>query len=261
VKQYFKKPIKTIKNAISATCPGRVVVIGLLVIFLPLTACRRGRENRSPATSPRHGGGARDVVMLIPMDEPTGNRLVVLQDAIPTLRVDLRYARSRNVSRKALYDAAMPAMLDAPTARKLAAAQSALLAQGYGLKVWDAYRPPEAHLQLWHRTRRSGYVADPRFGWSKHCSGRAVDVTLVDARSGRDLAMPSKFDDFSSKAASHYRGSDLRVLENVKTLRRAMIEAGFIGIDMEWWHYENAAMAYRNLPPIYADEAGVKVPK
>ena len=132
--------------------------------------------------------------------------------------------------------------------------------RGYSLKIWDAYRPPAAHLRLWQRTGRSGYVADPRWGWSKHCSGRAVDVTLTSAETGKELKMPSKFDDFSKDAASNYIGPDFEVLRRVTALRRAMLDAGFVGIDMEWWHFENADMARLNLPPIYADEAGVKVP-
>ena len=40
-----------------------------------------------------------------------------------------------------------------------------------------------------------------------------------------------------------------------------MLEAGFVGIDMEWWHFENATHAQRNLPPIYADQAGVDLPR
>jgi len=195
------------------------------------------------------------------MASPTGHKLVNLQETIPGIQVDLRYAKSSNVSGKRLYDRAMPAMLDAPTAKKLAAAQATLAKQGYALKVWDAYRPPEAHLRLWKLSGKSGYVADPRWGWSKHCSGRAVDVTLVSTETGRELPMPSKFDDFSSRASSNYMGSNMAIIESLSALRGAMLGAGFSGIDMEWWHYENEVRSMENLPPIYADEAGVEVPQ
>ena len=194
------------------------------------------------------------------MEKPTGHRLVDLKKEIVTLEIDLRYARSNTVARRRLYTQSMPAMLDAPTAKKLAKAQATLIKQGYRLKVWDAYRPPGAHLRLWKLSGRSGYVADPRWGWSKHCSGRAIDVTLVDAETGREQPMPSKFDDFSRKAASKYTGKNPLVAKNLGALREAMLGAGFVGIDMEWWHYENADLFQKNLPPVYADEAGVTLP-
>ena len=185
----------------------------------------------------------------------------MLSDHIPELQVDLHYAKAKNVSRKKLYDSSMPAMLDAPTTRKLAVAQATLLKQGYSLKVWDAYRPPSAHLRLWQLSGQSGYVADPRWGWSKHCSGRAIDVTLADASSGKQLPMPSKFDDFSKKASSKYTGRNPNIAKNLRILRSAMLKAGFVGIEMEWWHYENKTRFGENLPPIYAEDAGVTVPK
>jgi D-alanyl-D-alanine dipeptidase len=257
VKQYFKKPIKTI-----AITPA-LASLACLVAFAVLASCESDGGTTSfidDIPSSRIGTDPREIIMLLPLEAPTGNPLVVLTDQIPNLQVDLRYAKANNVARRRLYDRSMPAMLDAPTVKLLANAQQTLLSQGYTLKVWDAYRPPGAHLRLWQRTGKSGYVADPRWGWSKHCSGRAVDVTLANAETGKELEMPSKFDDFSKNASSNYTGKDREVLRRVTALRRAMLGAGFVGIDMEWWHFENADKAQLNLPPIYADEAGVNVP-
>ena len=257
MKHYFTNPIKTI--GISPLFAS----ISCLAGFGIFASCESNRGATSfidEVPSSLIGADPREIIMLLPMEPATGNRLVVLSEEIPSLQIDLRYARSNNVARKRLYDRSMPAMLDEPTANRLATAQQTLLTMGYSLKVWDAYRPPEAHLRLWQRTGKSGYVADPRWGWSKHCSGRAVDVTLTSAETGKELEMPSKFDDFSKDAASNYTGKDREVLRRVTALRRAMLGAGFVGIDMEWWHYENAEKAQLNLPPIYADEAGVHVP-
>ena len=257
MKQYFKNPIKTINRL-----PRLIAFCSLGGAWL-FAACESGRDrNLSSGSAPssRIGTDPREITMLLPLEPAPGHKLVVLTEQIPSLQVDLRYSRSNNVARTRLYDRAMPAMLDEPTTRLLAKAQKTLLAQGYSLKVWDAYRPPGAHLRLWQRTGMSGYVADPRWGWSKHCSGRAVDVTLTSAETGKELAMPSKFDDFSKDAASNYIGPDFEVLRHSTALRRAMLGAGFVGIDMEWWHFENAELAQLNLPPIYADEAGVTVP-
>ena len=255
MKQYFKIPIKTI------SCVRLGLPLGCLAFVagaLTLISCTEGGRSNSP--SARVGNDPRKLEMQIPMSAPVGHPLINLTDEIPTLKIDLRYARRDNVSRQRLYQDSMPAMLDAPTTKKLAKAQSTLLDQGYGLKVWDAYRPPTAHLRLWKLSGRSGYVADPRWGWSKHCSGRAVDVTLVDQKTGEELSMPSKFDDFTEKAASAYTGPSEEIAERVKILRGAMLGAGFVGIDMEWWHFENSERFRDNLPPVYADEAGVELP-
>jgi D-alanyl-D-alanine dipeptidase len=187
------------------------------------------------------------------IDEP----LVDLRTAIPGIQIELPYGTRRNVAGTKLYPADMVAMLDRPTAAKLQRVHVALSKHGRGLKVWDAYRPPEVQWELWRRSGRSGYVADPRLWWSKHCSGRAVDVTLFDLESGRELPMPSKFDDFSERAASDYSGSSPAVRENLTLLKAAMRKAGFVGIQMEWWHYANADHYNKNIAPVPAAEAGV----
>lgn len=259
MKQYLKNPIKTI-DLLSLGLP--LAILGLITALVSQVSCDSDPEATVGASlsGAPSSDNPRDLIMLLPMTEPVGHPLVVLKQEIPSLHIQLRYAKSSNVARQRLYDQSMPAMLDAPTAAKLALAQATLLRQGYSLKVWDAYRPPSAHLRLWRLSGESGYVADPRWGWSKHCSGRAIDVTLADAETGKEQRMPSKFDDFSSKAASDYKGASKRVANNVRTLRRAMLGAGFVGIDMEWWHFENQHLAQLNLPPVYADEAGVTVP-
>ncbi len=186
-----------------------------------------------------------------------GEPLVDVRAAVPGIAVELPYATRRNVVRTRLYPRDMPVMLDRSTAEKLALAQSYLAADGRGLKVWDAYRPPEVQWELWQRSGRSGYVADPRQWWSKHCSGRAVDVTLVDLATGEELRMPSKFDDFSKRASSNYTGTDPEVSENLRLLKAAMRRAGFVGIEMEWWHFANAQHYAQNIKPVPAADAGI----
>lgn len=165
--------------------------------------------------------------------------------AAPGIVVDLRYGTSNNVAGRRLYPPGMPCLLRKSSARKLALAQSYLEREGFGLKVWDAYRPPQAHRALWNAAPFSGYVVPPSQGLSRHCAGVAVDVTLVDAQ-GREMRMPSKYDDFTPAASSHYRGGDPEIQRNVERLQRAMRRAGFVTIPNEWWHF---------------DEAGVEAPK
>ena len=189
----------------------------------------------------------------------TRNPLVDLQDAIPSIAVELPYGTRKNISRRRLYPRDMPAMLDPDTTRKLKRAQVALAKHGVGLKVWDAYRPPEVQWELWRRSGRSGYVADPRKWWSKHCSGRAVDVTLIDLKTHAEMSMPSRFDDFSQRAASKYTGDDPQIRKNLALLKSTMRRAGFIGIAMEWWHFANSKNYAKNIAPIPAAKAGVNL--
>ena len=163
--------------------------------------------------------------------------LVEVSKVDPTILVDLRYATARNCVGKPIYPADLPCLTRPETALRLHLAQVFLRARGYGLKVWDAYRPPAAQQTLWRRWNRRGFVADPNDGrGSLHTWGLAVDVTIVDSQ-GKEVAMPSDFDVFSSEASAIYRGGDRRVGLHVALLHAAMKEAGFLGLSTEWWHF------------------------
>lgn len=177
--------------------------------------------------------------------------------AVPGVVVDLRYATEDNVAGRRLYPAEMPCLLRKSTARKLALAQQYLRQEGYGLKVWDAYRPPQAHRALWKAVPSSDYLVPPSMGLSLHCAGVAVDVTLVDVR-GREMRMPTKFDDFSPQAASTYVGGDAAIRSNLERLQRAMRRAGFSSIRNEWWHFDEAGIAAPKAVP--ASLLGIQLP-
>src|SRR6186713_2690754 len=77
----------------------------------------------------------------------------------PTILVELRYAGSNNSIHRPLYPASMPAMVRFNVAQRLAFAQKYLKAHGYGLKIWDAYRPKAVQEKLWDAIRNNDYVA------------------------------------------------------------------------------------------------------
>ena len=154
-----------------------------------------------------------------------------------TIVVDLRYAGSNNVAHRSLYPAGMPAMVRASVGRRLAIAQQYLRDKGYGLKIWDAYRPQSAQEKLWQTTHNRSFVADPKEGrGSMHIRGAAVDATLVDSE-GRDVPMPTDFDSFTPAAVLDYPGHDATVRANLKLLQKAMAHGGFYGLRTEWWHF------------------------
>jgi D-alanyl-D-alanine dipeptidase len=180
-----------------------------------------------------------------------------LQCAVPGVWLDQRYATRRNVTGSPIYPDSLPCLLHQDTAVKLTTAQHLLARHGYQLKIWDAYRPPESHLILWEKFGASGYVHQPGFEgrWSHHCYGRAVDVTLLD-HNGKELTMPSGFDDFSPHAWAAYLHGDPTIAARLHTLQSAMVEAGFTLLDSEWWHFSDPGTAPLG-PPVFARDLGL----
>ncbi|MBE7212209.1 MAG: M15 family metallopeptidase [Gluconacetobacter diazotrophicus] len=167
----------------------------------------------------------------------TSGQLVEINKVDPTILVELRYATTHNCVGEAIYPEGMPCLLRPEIALRLKAAQQYLRGWNYGLKVWDAYRTPEAQHALWKRWAKRGYVADPDDGrGSLHTWGLAVDVTMVD-RFGNDVEMPSDFDVFTADASGIYRGKNDAVRHNLHLLHRAMFGSGFQGLTTEWWHF------------------------
>lgn len=168
--------------------------------------------------------------------EPVEPDLVDVRSVDPTIVVELRYAGTRNIAGRALYPLNTPALVRPSVARKLAYAQGLLRERGYGIKIWDAYRPHSAHEQLWRLSPNNKYVADPKTGGSLHTWGVAVDATLVDLN-GNEVAMPTDFDEFKPAATLYYAGSDQLVKRHLRLLQAALARAGFYGLRTEWWHF------------------------
>ena len=154
----------------------------------------------------------------------------------PSIVIELRYGTARNVTGQPIYPPKARCLLRRSVALRLKKAQEELQTFKLGLKIWDAYRPAWAQQILWDAIRNPEYVGEPARGGSLHTFGAGVDVTLVDAK-GREMPMPTDFDDFSPAAGRIYRGKDPVVAANLLTLQRAMVHAGFWTLRDEWWHF------------------------
>jgi D-alanyl-D-alanine dipeptidase len=163
--------------------------------------------------------------------------LVDLAAADPRLRLEIRYAGSNNFTGAPVYRSAR-AFLQRPAAEALRRVHDRARAEGYGLVVFDAYRPWSVTRMFWDRyPMHRDYLADPLEG-SRHNRGCAVDLSLFDLRSGSEVAMPSAYDDFSERAHPTYAGGTAAERKARDLLRSWMEAEGFTVHDHEWWHFD-----------------------
>ncbi len=164
--------------------------------------------------------------------------LVELDKRIPGLKLDIKYATSDNLMGKPVYQIAQ-AFLRRPATLALAAVQKELKAYGYGLMVFDGYRPYRATVAFYEKFRDSTYVASPYTG-SRHNRGCAVDLTLYSLKTGKPLSMPTPFDSFDKQAWAAYPQVSEVVLKHRKLLQDVMLRHGFQIYAYEWWHFDYA---------------------
>lgn len=162
--------------------------------------------------------------------------LVELLTLEPTFVLNIKYATKDNFTHQAVYTSG-PCFLEQEAAIALKKVQEELKSQGLGLKIWDGYRPLSAQYTLWSICSDPDYVADPKKG-SRHNRGCAVDVTLVSLADGKELEMPTEFDNFTPKAHRDYMDLPAQAIKNRGLLERVMHKHGFIGLPTEWWHFD-----------------------
>jgi D-alanyl-D-alanine dipeptidase len=156
----------------------------------------------------------------------------------PTIRLDIRYATKNNFTGHAVYKQAR-AFLQRPAAEALLRVNAALRQQGYGLLVFDGYRPWAVTKAFWDFTPEAlrEFVADPQKG-SRHNRGCAVDLTMFELKSGRQVKMPSEYDEMTERSHINYQCALPEARSLRDALRAAMEAEGFKVYEPEWWHYD-----------------------
>jgi len=164
--------------------------------------------------------------------------LVELTVLDPTIKLDIRYATTRNFLGTPLYSQAR-AFMQRPAAEALVRVQRSLAAEGYGLLVHDAYRPWYVTKIFWDAmpAELHKFVADPVEG-SRHNRGCAVDLTLYELSTGRAVSMPSVYDEATERAYANYTGGTAEQRRLRDLLRRHMEAEGFTVYEFEWWHFD-----------------------
>jgi D-alanyl-D-alanine dipeptidase len=163
--------------------------------------------------------------------------MIELKSLIPTLRYELRYASNKNFTGQRMYPKnTRTTFLRLKPALALAKVAEELKEKGLGIKIWDAYRPYRTTVRFWELIHDERFVANPSKG-SGHNRGTAVDLTLVDLKTGKELEMPTPFDDFSPTAFHAATNMDQVRISNRELLRSTMEKFGFVRLETEWWHY------------------------
>jgi len=133
------------------------------------------------------------------------------------------------------------AFLQRPAAEALVRVNKSLKPKGYGLLVFDAYRPWSVTKIFWDMAskeeRKIGFVANPNKG-SRHNRGCAVDLSLFDLQTGLEVPMPSAYDEFSERASPKYKGGPEEARATRDLLRTMMEAEGFAIYKSEWWHFD-----------------------
>ena len=185
--------------------------------------------------------------------DPSG--FVLLSDHVPQIVQEIRYFSTYNFIGDRIDGYEEPcALLTKEAARALKAVSNEVMVQGYRLKVFDAYRPACAvrHFVLWgiedqdvrmkpyfypdlekQELFAKGYIAKQ----SSHSRGSAVDLTLLDMKTGKELDMGSPFDFFGEISHPDCRSVTEEQYENRMLLQRVMTRNGFDPLDCEWWHF------------------------
>ncbi len=203
----------------------RAVATGVALLPL-LGACRANPETTPPKAKPKAPAAKPgDLVELISLDS--------------TIRLDIRYATANNFTGKVLYDQPRAFLVNA-AAQALLRAHKRALAEGFGLTIFDGYRPWRITKKLWDATPpgpKRNYVANPKTG-SRHNRGCAVDLSLHHRKTGALVDMPSGYDEFSERAHRDFMDASAASIANRERLESYMEAEGFRGMSNEWWHFD-----------------------
>jgi len=163
--------------------------------------------------------------------------LVELKSVIPGIVLDIRYATKNNFTRAKVYNLAR-AYARKPVAEALKKAQADFNQFGYGIKIYDAYRPYSATIKFFEMMKGdTTYVASPYKG-SKHNRGCALDMTIIDLKTKTELKMPTEYDSPVKESWPATPVEDPVTRKNRETLIAVMERNGFRVYEAEWWHFD-----------------------
>lgn len=199
------------------------------------------------------GCGQKKVQEIAP--ELDSSDFVKIAEAVPDVILEIRYYSTYNFIGDRIdgYEAPV-ALLTKEAAEALKRASDKFVAQGYRLKIFDAYRPHTAvkHFIRWAEdlddTRMKEYFYPQvdksqlfELGFisarSSHSRGSTVDLTLFDMATEREADMGATYDWFGDESYPDYEGITAEQMRLRHLLRDVMLSEGFKPFDCEWWHF------------------------
>ena len=241
-----------------------VIVLLLVTYFAGLVTGRQWERNHAVVRTDT-------LTVVVPADsqylatKAPDSRFVVLGDYIPDIIQEIRYYSTYNFIGQRVDGYDMPvALMTREAAEALKKVSDDVMAQGYRLKVFDAYRPARgvAHFVRWSHdpadtvTKRYFYPEHPKptlfkKGYvamrSGHSRGSTIDLTLFDMATEKEVDMGGTYDYLGGRSHPSFKG-DLtpEQYENRMILRRAMLAHGFKPLETEWWHFTLVNEPYPN---------------
>jgi len=170
------------------------------------------------------------------MTTARGTSLIRVSRVLPSVSIDMRYASKNNCYRRAMYPPSQNCYLRLDAILALYDVQDELNSRNLGLKIWNAYCPQSIACILWNEHPNKDLLkgtCDYR-----NSRGTSLDVTLIDMETGKELAMPTDFNNFSRKAWRGYDNLSAEVKHNRDLLTQVMQKHGFIGAEKEWYHFD-----------------------
>lgn len=164
------------------------------------------------------------------------NELVEIKKVIPNIKLDIRYATKNNFMRQVMYKQAR-AFARKPVVESIKKVQAELNKKGLGLKIFDGYRPFKITVEFYKKASDKNFVANPAKG-SKHNRGCALDLTIINLKTGKEVEMATPYDSFSKAAAANYEPVSEVVRKNREYLISVMKKNKLNVLDNEWWHYD-----------------------
>lgn len=180
---------------------------------------------------------AQQASMPVKLKQGQTAKLISIKSVVPSVKFALHYAGTENIFGSPLYDITQ-AYADTETAAALQKVAGKLAGLGYGLLIWEAYRP-------WYISKLASDLLPkdkkhmlplPDKGEDRN-TGRAVDVSLYDLQSGEAVDMISGFDEVSVRQFPNYTGGTEQQRNLRDVLAGIMKDAGFLQGKEEWWHF------------------------
>jgi len=187
---------------------------------------------------------------------PSKEDFIDLKELMPNLRSDLRYFGSNNFVGSPITGYNAPkVLLTKDAANALKKVQDELERLGFGLLVYDAYRPQRAtdHFTKWAEDDADtstkleyypninkkdlfskGYISTK----SGHSRGSTVDLTIVSLKTKQILNMGSPYDLFDEISSTEHTSSISKNQHSLRLLlKRRMEKHGWQSYSQEWWHF------------------------